>query len=64
VFELADIDVARRQESVSAFLNWIKATEHSHAQRLAAAQATNCTSLASTGSASVGGAPVNMGVTA
>jgi len=62
VFELADISVARRRESVRAFLEWMKVTEKSQAQRLAASQATNCSPLTGTGNASVDGAPMAMGL--
>jgi TonB family protein len=63
VFELADIGVARRRESVRAYLDWMKATEQSQAQHLATSQATNCSPLVDTGSASVGDAPMATGMT-
>jgi len=44
VFEVADIDIAKRQEPLRALLNWLKGIERSPAQRLAAAQASNCSS--------------------
>lgn len=60
VFELADVDVARRQEPLRAFLNWINGTERSQAQRSTASQANNCSALiVSVG----GGASVATGVT-
>lgn len=62
VFELADFDIARRQEPLRAFLNWMNVTEHSQARPLAASQATNCSSLIATGNASVSRAQVATGI--
>lgn len=62
VFELAEINLARRQEPVRALLDWIKVAERSGAQGVAASKATNCSPLAATSNALVGGAPMAMGV--
>lgn len=62
VFELADIGIARKLESVKAFLDWVKGTERNQGQRLAASQASNCSSRIAANS-SVGGAPMATGLT-
>lgn len=62
VFELAHIAIARKLESVKAFLDWVKSTERSQGQRLAASQATNCSPQIAP-SSSVDGAPMATGVT-
>ena len=62
IFEIAEIDVARREEPLRAFLNWIKATEHSPALHFPASDANNCSSLIATGNAPVGGATVAPGI--
>jgi len=62
VFEIADIDVAMRQEPLRALLDWIKGTERSQAQRLPASDANNCSSLTAAGNAPVGGARLSSGL--
>jgi TonB family protein len=62
IFELADIDVARRQEPLRAFLNWINGVERSQAQHFAASEATNCSSLIATGNVPGGGALMAVGI--
>jgi TonB family protein len=62
VFELADLDVARRREPLRAFLNWINDLERSQAQGLEVSQANNCSSLIARGNTSVDGAPMARGV--
>ena len=44
VFEVADIDVAKRQEPLRALLNWLKDKERGPARHLAASQTNNCSS--------------------
>lgn len=63
VFEVADFDVARRQELLGAFLRWTKTAERSQVQRLTPSQANNCSSLVAMNVASVGETPTVMGVT-
>jgi TonB family protein len=62
VFELADVDVARRQESLRAFLDWINGMERRQAQRFAGSLATNCSALIATAHAPAGGALLATGL--
>jgi len=63
VFELADIDVARRQEPARAFLDWLKGIERSPAQRFASSQASNCSPRGLTGNMTISGTPSALGAT-
>jgi TonB family protein len=62
VFEVADFDVARRQEPLGTFVKWIKAAERSQAQRLTSSQANNCSTLAGM-NGSVGKTQTVVGIT-
>jgi len=59
VFEVADIDFAKRQEPLRALLNWLKGKERGPVQHLAASQANNCSS----DKASIGKAGMASGAT-
>ncbi len=63
VFEVADMNLARRQATVRVFLDWINDTEQSQGHRLPASQSTNCSPSITTGNASAGGAPMSTGMT-
>jgi TonB family protein len=63
VFEVADFDVARRQEPLGTFLKWIKAVERSQAQRFKSSRANNCSSLVGMNGGSVGKTQTAVGIT-
>jgi Gram-negative bacterial TonB protein C-terminal len=62
VFEVTATRVARRQEPLRAFLDWVKETEGRQASRLPASAANNCSSLLPTaGNAALGRADMATG---